>query len=525
MVIFSLTQPAFSNENDFMLKLNGLSDVEKIEELIAFSARFDNLSDMVFLVYAVQHASELMPNVLADDRIDSNKKETLQAQIAYQWGRIYFYTENWEESEFYLEESIRYSSQEFFIRQAMLRLISVHIEQKRYERALSVSNRLLERDISNLQRYNVLVQQAYIYRMLSNVTAARDSAQRALRIAVDALDATGFDAMLELGHIEVLAGNSVQAKSWWERAYTEAIIRSSNQTAAQAMYNIASLHRDLGNLADAYQYAQQALLQIAGDQRDRLFSDIHFFLSDYYLEQGLYREAFAFLKLAQESQQRILETKRQMDQWTTNINALQDSSDVTLTKTIRKWQIQRIISMVQLIVIFILVFLLFFFFRKNWEAQSQQRIATLAYKSLTKRISRVKGSLQGQVAEMLSGGYSFGIVFLSIKNLPELKRKEDSNFILELALESLKNSMIQQFTELTEAQISLEYEIVFFYFNEHQMQEFSSILQRLPAQFQFLWQNKPIVLEIEYKTHVYNHEGGSNARDSLATWLAQVSNG
>ncbi|NIZ46354.1 hypothetical protein PVA44_06370 [Entomospira nematocerorum] len=507
-----------------MLKLNGLNDLEKIEELIAFAERLDDISDMVFLVYAVQHATELMSNIRVDERIDNSKKENLESQIAYQWGRIYFYTENWEESEFYLEESMRFSTQEFFIRRSILRLISVYIEQERFDRALTASYRLLERDISNLQRYNVLLKQAYIHRMLMDAPRAKESASRALRLATESLDANGFDAMLELGHIEVLAGNPSQAKSWWEEAYREAIIRSSNQIAAQTMYNLAVLSQSLGYRNDAYEYAQRALLHIAGEQRDSLFSDIHFFLADYYLEQGIYHEAFAFLKLAQQAQQRVLESRRQIDQWTMNINSLQDSNEVALMKAVRKWQIQRIISMIQLVFIFILVFLLFFFFRKNWEAQSQQRIATLAYKSLTKRISQSRGSLQTQIAEMLSGNYSFGIIVLSIKNIATIKKKEDSAFILELALEGLKNSILQQYNQLSETHLSLEYQLVFLYFNEHNMKEFETIQELLPKHFQFLWQNKPITLDIGYHAYHYNHEGGSGARELLAQWIGEVTN-
>jgi tetratricopeptide (TPR) repeat protein len=508
-------------QNTFRLELNGLTDIQKVEAYLGQASRLDGSSDILFLIYAVQRASEILAEI-DNSQVTKEQLSELEASLSYQWARIYLFVKQYDLAVQSLESSLRLARGNFLQRRAMLLLIDVRMEQGSYTEALSAIDRLLAQDIRDLQRYYTLVHQARVLRALEQPVRARESANRALSIAQQELEADGYDALLELGQIAHTLGEHDLAMNQWNLAYDVAARQSNNYNMSQALFLIAELNQNLEFWSESYYYAQRALLHLAGEDRQMLFADIHHLLANYYLYSNDASQAFISLNLMYQVRTRVVEQQSLSAQLALSLSLLQESNALELNELTSSLRMQRIISIIQIALIILLTIILFMVSRRSWESASLQRIAQLAYRTLAMRVSRSQGTLNVQVAKMLAKEYSFGVVIAKVDNEKDISILKDGHIILELALDELKQKILHMIAPMEEAptlKISALDHLVFFYFDDVDGHNFEQDIHVLKREHVFQWQGSAITLELSYHKYFYHHQLGSDERKNLLDWL------
>ncbi|NIZ19557.1 tetratricopeptide repeat protein [Entomospira culicis] len=517
--------PWIYGQSSLVLDLNGLSELQKVEAYVGQADRLDAQSEILFLVYATQRASEIFALLAESDFVNIDKR-TLEGRLAYHWGRIYHFMGDETLAMEYLQRSIGLLSEDFLRRRSQLLLLNIQMEFARWSEALVSSERILSQDIRPLQRYNVFVQQAQIYRELERYPSAIESAQRALSLAQGDLSGEGFNALLELGFIAKAQGNIDQARDYWQRSYDIASRQANHRTMAQAFYFIAQLSMELERWDDAHYFAQRALLHLAGEDRIALFADIHYLLAQYYLAMEAFDLAFTSLSLMQQAQLRAEQQESISNRLALNLSLMRDNNEYAVSQINRKFVTQQRLNYVQLIVIVALIVAIFVLLRRVYDAQSQQRIADLAYRAINKRIRRTEGTLKVQIANMLSQDYSFGVVVVHVMNAKKILALPEGSLILEVALDNLREHLLTLKMPLESApaiQIHTLDHLTFFYFEDQDGVNFVQDIATLPKNHQILWRKKNFTLELRYEKH-FHHHGQAVKSEEIFAWLNRLHN-
>lgn len=515
------------SQNSFVLDVNGLTNRQKIELYMSHADKFDIQSEIIFLVYVTYRSSELLLQLDNKDISDIDKQH-LEASIAYQWGRIYYFIQNYSTAEESLLDTINLSKNTALTNNARALLVKVYKEKIEFEQALAITEQLLSSDINSFQRYNVLLEQSYLYLEMGQLETAKLLALEAYDFAEKFLLPPAYQALMHLGLIEKTVKNFNEAKNWWIKAYDLSLQQVNNRFAAESLYSIAQLHIELDQWEEGYYFATQALLYLAGEERNMLLADTHHLLAQYYLYKDEVDRAFVSIDLSNQVRLRVLEQSNLATQLGLNVLLMKNSNDYAIKKAQEQSKLQHMVNLIQLILIAFLIVFIFILLRRVWNAQSQQRVITLAYQALIRRISRLKGGLKVQVADMIGRNYSFGLILVRVENKHNIKQRPEGSVVLELALDNLRHYLKQRLVKLEDVEdihiTTLNY-LLFFYFEGQEQDEmnFNQDIVTLPSEHQFVWYKKSIKMKLSYESYFYDYRN-ANGKNDLYTWINKTLN-